>query len=205
MISTLKANGYLPADPRHPPTLFLHFRWGSFNKLNSMDDPTGSNGDDADNPSAPDDLMLQNMVERAGLVGGTTFAVEMIRAMNAGTLSQFSSRDPRTNWLMNQVYSNRYFVIASAYDFAAARKGLQVLLWRTKISSSSQGVTMDETIPSIMASAGPYLGRETTSPVRLNRPVVKEGVVEIGTPTVKSYSDPSQGAGTGDNTEPKNP
>jgi hypothetical protein len=191
MVATLKANGYLPANAAHPATLYIHMVWGSFNKLSPIDDPTGSTGPDPSNPTTPDDLEIRNLIERAALVGGTKFAVEMVAAMKAGTITQFTNRDEKTTWLMNQVYSNRYFMIATAYDYALATQNKKVVLWRTKVSTDSQGVTMDESLPSIVASAGPFIGRETDGPVRLNRPVVKDGNVLIGTATVKDYSVPA--------------
>ena len=122
METTLKANGYLLASKLHRPTLVLHYRYGSFNQLSSMTDPTGANGPDPSNPDPPDDLMLKNLVERAILVAGTPFAAQMVRSMNAGTIEQFRNKDPKTTQIMDEVYSNRYFVIATAYDYDAATK-----------------------------------------------------------------------------------
>jgi hypothetical protein len=189
METTLNANGYLPASKLHAPSLILHYRYGSFNQLSSMTDPTGANGPDPNNPDPPDDLMQQNLLERAALVGGMQFTAEMSRAMNAGTLEQFRNKDFRTTQIMDEIYSNRYFVIATAYDYGAALKGVKVVLWQTKVSTNSQGVMMNESLLPLVAAAGPYFGHETSGAVRLNRPVVKEGTVIIGTPTVESYGD----------------
>ena len=174
----LAVNGNLPATETHAPALIINFRWGSFNQLTFTQ--TG------------DDLELQNLTERAALVGGMSFAVQMMKAYTQGNpmLDAFRLQSARTNWLVDRAMGNLYFIIASAYDIEAAQQGKMKLLWRTKMSTSSRGVLMSETIPTLAVSSGAFFGREM--PVsRLNRPVVKDGKVEIGTPTVKGYSDPS--------------
>ena len=171
LTESLQVGGFLPTDAAHPPDIFIHYRWGSFNRLA----PLGRERDDLD---------FANWVERAALVGGTKFAMQMAQAYNAGTLSFFENQSPRTNFLMSEIRNNQYFLIASAYDYAAAKEGKALLLWRTKLSTSSRGITMDESLPQMVASSGPYFGHETNGPVRLNRPVVKDGKVTIGTPTI---------------------
>ena len=57
------------------------------------------------------------------------------------------------------------------------------------MSTNSQGVAMNESILPLVAAAGPYFGRETAGPVKLNRQVVNDGMVTIGTPTVTDYGD----------------
>lgn len=182
---SLAQAGYLPADRGHPPAIALFYRWGSFNKLSPIDDPTGANGPEPDDP-----LQSLNLVERAALVGGTKFAVEMAHAMQSGTLNFLESSSPRTAFLVQLARGNLYFLMASAYDYPAAAQGKRVLLWSTKVSTDSNGVAMDESIPQLVASAGPYFGHETGGPVRLNRPVVKEGKVLFGVPVVKEYLPP---------------
>ena len=180
MVRTLAANGYLPADATHPASLYLYFRWGSFNQIKPVDDTSSGNL-----PQAPDHAMQLNLIERAGLVAGTPLALEILKAMRDGTLQVFSNRDSKTRFIMDQIYSNRYFVVASAYDYAATAQHRLVLLWRTRISTDSQGLKMDRSIPSIVQTAGPLFGRETAGPVRLTRQVVPDGSVILGTPTVK--------------------
>lgn len=190
---SLAVAGYLPADPRHHPTLFIHCSWGSWNKLTSLanaSNPDAAGMDDDDS----DDFQIQSLAERAALVGGTKFAVEMLRAMNGGMLQQWEDSDPRTTFLMQEARDNRYFVIADAYDYAAATQQQRVLLWRTKISTNSRGITMNESVPQLVASAAPYFGHDTDGPVRLYRPVVKEGHVYVGVPQVTEPLPPDRPA-----------
>src|SRR5579885_443792 len=111
MIKALAANGYLPADAAHPPGLFIFYRWGSFNHVNSFV------------PGGMNEFQRLNLLERAALVGGTTFGLDVARAMNAGMLEQFRHKDPKTNQLLDQAFEDLYFVIASAYDINAAQNG----------------------------------------------------------------------------------
>lgn len=184
MVTALQTNGYLPYNAKHKPTLIIFFRWGSFNVRHSIDDPMGTNGADPSHPTTPDALELKELAERAALVGGQAFAVQLLSAMQHNTLNSFQNKDERTRWLVDECETNRYYIIASAYDFESAMKQQKVLYWRTKISTNSIGLTMNDSILALTLNAGPYFGREMTSPARLNRPVIKEGRVEIGSPTV---------------------
>ncbi len=190
MVQALRTNGYLPYTPKHKPSLVIFFRWGSFNLRHSIDDPMGVNGADPSNPPTPDPLEISELAQRAALIGGTAFATQMLTALQHNTLESFANKDEHTRWLVDECYTNRYYIIASAYDFESALKQKKVLYWKTKISTNSVGLTMNDSILALTLNAGPYFGREMTSAARLNRPVIKEGRVEIGTPTVKNDIDP---------------
>ena len=47
---------------------------------------------------------------------------------------------------------------------------------------------MDESVPTLVANSGAYFGKESPA-VRLDRPALKDGHVEIGIPTVKASPD----------------
>ena len=178
MVKALRVNGYLPSDAAHPPTQVIYFVWGSFNKLTF----TG----------AGDELELQNLAARAALVGGQKFALDFMQAYSLGRrfVTSFKVRDPHNEWLVSLAEGNLYFIIATSYDFAAATQHQKKILWRTKMCTDSNGLTMDGSVTTLVASSGAYFGKES-APVRLDRPVIKEGQVEIGTPTVKNYEDPA--------------
>ena len=194
---SLAKAGYREADKLHPPTIAVHYMWGSWNKLTSLSNLSGgvagmgSTDDDDDS----DDMQVQNLLERSALVGGTAFASQVLDHLNAGNLTLWENSTPTINYLMAEVRQNRYFLIADAYDYQSALKEQRILLWRTKISTNAQGVTMNESVPQLVASAAPYFGHETQGPVRLNRAVVKEGQVIIGEPTVKGMQAPDDDAG----------
>jgi hypothetical protein len=80
-----------------------------------------------------------------------------------------------------------YVAAISAYDFGAASRQEKVLLWTTKISCPSRGLAMPETLPAMLALAGPYIGRETVKPVSLKATETFKAEVKIGDPTVVEY------------------
>lgn len=101
---------------------------------------------------------------------------------------RFRYRDARTGFLMEQAEGSCYFVIASAFDYSGVAEGKKVLLWRTKMTVASNGVSQPQSLPPLVAAAAAHLGRETDKPVTLIRRV-REGKVELGEPTVISYGD----------------
>jgi hypothetical protein len=206
LTKSLRAGGYLPAAPGHPPTIYIYYRWGSFNKLSNVDlgsdvgaESSGVNaeGDSvqtaarAPTVGALDDLQVRNLLERAALVGGTKFAVEWSDAMESGTFNAWENKSLRNVFLVETASDNLYFIIATACDYDAAVKGNLVVLWQTRISTDSRGVSMDGSLPQMAASAATYIGHETDGPVRLDRSELKDGRVDIGEPVVVREDLPS--------------
>jgi len=192
----LATNGYLPADKTHPPTLLISYRWGSFNHLEtSLNLPTdvpsteklgGLAQVQVNDISPMDERQQQNLVERAAIVGGTQFSFEVRRALHDGHLKEFRLRDVPTSQLMDQAEQDLYYIIASAYDYHAVQEGEEKLLWCTKISTASQGMEMDTTLPQLLTNAAPYFGREMdkAEPFRVR---IYKGKVEMGAPKVEGY------------------
>ena len=87
--------------------------------------------------------------------------------------------------LVDELFSSSYFVIATAYDLKALGQGERRLLWRTKMTVNSFGLNMAESLPPLIATAAPYLGRETREPVLLTKRLSRDGNVQIGAPTFK--------------------
>jgi hypothetical protein len=193
MTKSLRAGGFLPAGAGHPPTIYVYYRWGSFNKLSDVDQGAGQiTAPGVTNVSGPmDDLQIRNLMVRASLVGGTRFAVEWGQALETNTFSSWERKSARNEFLVATARDNLYFIIATACDFQAAVQGKVVVLWQTRISTDSRGVAMDETLPQMAASAASYIGHETDGPVKLDRPTIKDGQVEIGEPVVVREQLPS--------------
>lgn len=190
MRQALAASGYLPASAEHLPTIVVHYRWGSYNHLTAIDDgsSTQSTGDADSAPSLPaddmaDDTVRRNLIMRAALVGGPAFARDLIRAADLHLMEQFRMRDSRNDELVDMALGDLYFVVAVGYDAAAAHQGKAVALWTTKISTNSQGLAMDETLPALASSGRKFFGHETEGPV-LTSPRLFGGKVEVGEPFV---------------------
>jgi hypothetical protein len=157
----LAAQHYFVVGAKTPaPTLLLVFHWGYMNpKIDDFGDP--------DNPQP----LFWNEKEMLALVAGNTLK-------NVGVFG-FERQD-----ILQAARDERYFVIVSAYDYKSAAEKKKVLLWRAKMSTPSNRVTLAEVIPGLIAAGGPRFGRETRLPESVTAPIAKEGTVEVGTPTV---------------------
>jgi len=183
---SIKGNHYLPASPGHPPTIVLFYVWGVHNRL----DPEIK------------DIGNLNLLSRAQLVGGTKFAHELYQALEEWDASgsptrdimdpmhRFIERDDLTRQLMEQIFYDCYYVVVSAYEGAALAQGQRKLLWRTKISTSSQGIGLKETMPALFAGGADFYGKEMPTAAVLDKQLHRGGHVEIGEAQVKEYIEP---------------
>jgi len=164
LAKALAAQGYLVVGPKTPAaSLIFVFHWGYMNP--TIDEVALGN---------PEDLPQQlfwNEKEMLGLVAGHTL----------GNLASIGSERED---VLRAAREDRYFVIVSAYDFAAAKEKKRKLLWVAKMSTPSNRVTLAEVLPAMIASGGPHFGRETDRPKSVTAPIAREGKVEVGTPTV---------------------
>jgi hypothetical protein len=201
-------------DAQHRPSIVVIYHWGSSTLQPPADvgDPN-SDDPTAGNVPVPELVIRRTLMDRAMLLGGAKFAKLVADAMDeidrVASLNATATRDtdtpdfmgspfanapdpfdrmrvehPELDRLIDELFSSSYFVVASAYDHDLLAQGKAVLLWRTKMTVNSLGVNMEESVPPLIASAAPYLGRETTDPVLISRRVDREGNVLIGTPTV---------------------
>ncbi len=161
LAKALAAQNYYVVGTKTPaPTLLLVFHWGYMN-------PQIDENPDPDNPQKT----FWNQREMLALVAGNTLK-------NVGQFG-FERED-----ILQAAQDERYFVIVSAYDFKAATEKKKVLLWRAKMSTPSNRVSLAEVLPSMITAGGPRFGRETKLPESVTAAIAKEGKVEIGTPTV---------------------
>jgi hypothetical protein len=155
----------------------------------------------------------KELLERAGLIGGLKFAAQLGSVLDdevrlgqvdenasraaalvglpdpefqkmASPFHRFLQSDPKIEMLVEATFSSCYFVVASAYDGAAMARGENRLLWRTKMTVNAIGVSMREALPTLIASSGPYLGRDMNGAELISKRVYREGRVEVGIPTV---------------------
>lgn len=179
--TVLAKQGYLPASDKNPPSLLLLWTWGTMNTDRWY---TGN----------PDDIDGRQINRN-----------QLMRFMGAYKLGMIS-KDPRNAWqddmmpmsgmlfrnadqdMIYELASEDLYVAAiAAYDFAAAQRKEKVLLWTTKISCPSRGLSMPDTLPAMLALAGPYIGRETAIPVSIKATDKFKPEVKIGDPTVVEY------------------
>ena len=182
LVRGLAVNGYKPAQlPGHPPSLLIFYVWGTHNHFDETDGAAGSF-----------DLVRRNVLDRALLVGGKKFSdelAEVIRESQDWTLGPppvelFKMRKADNERLLNQTLGDVFYVVASAFDYQSVAKGTPVLLWRTSMTVSSQGVWMKNALPAVVADASQYFGREMTGSAIMHGQAAPAGKVEVGTPTV---------------------
>ena len=174
MESSLARSGYQPASETHPPTQFIHYRWGVFNHL------TGLTENEESEP-----LVFRNLQARAALVGGSEFAAHLMRAVRYRHMGDMARLrlDARMDLLATLATSDLYFLLAVAYDGEAARRGEKKVLWTTRVSTDSNGLAMNDSLPALVTNAGGYFGQDTKGSV-IFHPRLFEGKVEMGDPTV---------------------
>jgi hypothetical protein len=162
------------ADPVHgpvmkgTPSLILSFQYGYANPEIASFDSTHND---------PITNVNFNQMQMLGLVAGNSIK----------DLGLDFDRDA----VMQRAGQDRYFVMVSAYDFGAYKAAHKVvLLWQAKMSASSDTLgQFSDALNALAWAGGPYFGRETKRPATIILPVTPDGRVEIGTPTVKDYSD----------------
>lgn len=171
MTKALAETGYLVHGKGGPnPSLVVVYYWGSHNKL------------DPDTAENFPQLAAKHTLERAILVGGKKYASQLGQQMEFG--ETLFDRTQEKEYLRDQAAGDLYYVVASAYDYAGIARGEKKLAWRTTMTVNAGGVNMKETLPPLIATAGPFFGHETTTPEIAARRVSREVKVEIGTPTV---------------------
>jgi hypothetical protein len=70
----------------------------------------------------------------------------------------------KTEYLMDQITNDCYYVVISAFDHTSVVRGKQQLLWRTKLTTLARGVSMATAVPALIANGAGYLGREMNEP-----------------------------------------
>ena len=213
LTQSLATNGYLPArPPATPPSVLITYVWGSHNILTEGD---------TENPSLSGEQVARNILDRAALVGGAKFAERLLDlftqadAMSlaassrpppggesvftpelldfANPVNLFKRASAKNEFLVDQTASDIYYVVATAYDYQSVATNRRILLWRTRMTVAAQGVSQEQSLPTLVLSAAPYFGREMAEPEILSKRAVREGTVEVGTPTVvETPADPAR-------------
>lgn len=163
------------------PSLIIAVEWGCLNPLvtehGALDLSTGEGGTMAPagirtNPTQAT-VTDFNQNEMVALVAGAAFSTKLAATGSLGLSQQ--------DWdkIRDAVAEGRYFIIVSAYDFAASLKGEQKLLWRARMSTERQGVWMSDVLSALVIAGAPLFGRQTELPAWREFPV-REGRVDLG-------------------------
>jgi hypothetical protein len=201
---SLATRGYHVAQPpERPASLIILYTWGSHNRLTEGDE---------ENPVLSGNMVARNLLDRAALVGGDKFARELLQLFEqadsmsiaanarpppdgesvftpamfefANPVNLFKRRSAKNEFLVDQAASDVYYVVASAYDYQSLAAKQRTLLWRTRMTVASDGVSPQQSLPTLVLTAGPFFGKEMAEPEIFNKRSTPEGKVEVGTPTV---------------------
>ncbi len=173
--------GYLPASEKTPPpTLVLVFAWGT---LNADIRPSMTRGF----PSAQ-----TNRQQIVRFLGGEKLGITKDNYNGSLMPSSFSMRlmDHEARDFYAAGTDSYYIAVVTAYDLAAMERNPTVSLdhlWITRIACPTNGVTLPDVLPAMLAIAGPHLGRETPRPVRTVTPFGRQGTVSYGELQVVEY------------------
>lgn len=156
LVAALMREGYRVATAKTPPpSLLLVFYWGAVSaEIEDM----------SDDPDAPDPVPLNEK--------------EMLTLVGANATHQLHLSIGRQR-VLDAASQDRYFVIVTAYDYAAALKKKKVLLWQARMSTPAAGVTMPDVVKALVENGAPRFGRQTKQPV-WTRGKVREGRVDVG-------------------------
>jgi hypothetical protein len=176
MKDSLANAGYVEATaPNDKPTLAIVFYWGSHNRI------------DPEQAQLFPELARQYELERARLIGGVSFLKRVANIYQFG--EWLSDRTPDIEFLRYQAADDLYYVVASAYDFAELAQNKRQLLWRTTMTVNANGVSMRESLPTLIATATPYFGRETEEP-HIGSPKIHRWGVKVGEDKIIEYGVP---------------
>lgn len=148
---------------------------------------------DDDRPAA---MSKSDQVERAALLVGDSFARQFRQDVASlpeddgpdgpamGQLLTSARRHPRGGFLARTINQSLYFTVVTAYDARRLSDGRREALWRTKIAVTSDGISLVETMPSMLLVAAPLMGRDTGAGALIQRRLDRRGNVVIGEPEV---------------------
>ena len=196
MGKVLGQQGYRIMTKQNHPTLVLYYWWGyiapqivQWGNVNSQKEAAGS-PESGGYVSLGQGDSFTNEAEMLSMVGGETMD------------DKFDSTNLLKMELVRAAQQARWYVLVSAFDFDSWLKNLKeeknkikgekvvdqpVLLWRAHISTELWGHYLEQVLPTLIATAGPLLGRETTRAQLIQAPVVPIGRVIVGTPEVRDY------------------
>jgi hypothetical protein len=156
---------------RGAPTLLLVFSWGVWNPVTVQLEEGGSS-------------VALNAPELSLLVAGNT-------VKNLPIMPRWMTNIDREE-LRSDLKEDRFFAIVTAFKWTDQRPHQHVLLWTAKMSIPSRGLAFDQVLPALIATGGPFFGRETTKRQQVTVPLLREGRVNLGELQVKGIVSPDE-------------
>ncbi len=178
----LAKQGFLPATTRHPPTQIVAYAWGT------MYNETVPSFD----PRLPD--IQLNRAQKMKFLGGEKMGLYDPHAASFGSsstsLPELTIMSPDQEMITSTAKDDLYVAALTGYDYRTlAQSKKAVALWKTRISCPSLGLSMDETLPTMLAIATPFIGRETAKPVWIDASDKYKPDIKIGDTKLEQYLD----------------
>jgi hypothetical protein len=95
------------------------------------------------------------------------------------------------NIVLDALKEPAYGIIVTAFEFKSANTAQPVAYWQTRVGLPAVGKSMAAALPTMIAAAGPTIGRETDGPVLSDADEARPGHVDLGELQVIGYEDPS--------------
>jgi hypothetical protein len=181
MYKVLAKQGYLPASTRHSPDIVLVWVWGSLNTryFRFISNIRGYDG-----------VPLNALA--ISFMGGEKIGLRDPRSDPFADLmlpTGLMRRSDAAEAIYEASLDDLYTACVVAYDYRVSTEGRKVLLWRTRISAPSRGFWLPEALPSMLAIASPFFGRETPQPVWIDADDKYRPDITLGDPKVLGYSE----------------
>lgn len=155
----LAVGNYQPAATGATPTLLITYHWGVLNR---------------DTFQIGDAFHLQpNLRARIELVSSPRQARDLEQYILDHRIQRLQQVDipqilpPDEQDALQDARDAHYFIIVSAYDYAALTRGQATLLWRVRLSTRSAGSAMTAALPAMLEAGAPYFGRNLDQPKHL--------------------------------------
>jgi len=173
--SILAKQGYLAAQPgKHEPTLLLVLQWGYLE------------------PSSEDLLWFLGYHVEDDIAAPTQIDFLGAEVFRRGM------RSHATEMILHDAQNPIYGIMISAFEYKTAKTLNPVILWQTRIGLPTNGKSMVEAMPAMLAAAGPAIGRPSDKPVLLDVDAARAGSVDLGElKFLDSFYDPARGPGIG--------
>jgi hypothetical protein len=209
LAKALAQNGYLPAQPpERLPSLLIIYTWGSYNPISEgrvtaafLDRAALVGGDkfvgqvrqmlqgaaDLENANPPARLLIGSEADSGeGTTTGWTPPPVLPGWVStfASPVNLFKLRSAKNEFLWEQAADAIYFVVASAYDYREAAANRRKLVWRTRMTVSATGVSQEQALPTAIANAASFFGKDMAEAETFTKRTVPEGAVRIGEPKV---------------------
>lgn len=174
----LRDRGYFAGTKAHPPTQLVTASWGTY--FQSRGPAMAANGQLLKFMGGDKlDLMWEASPTMAG---GMLDPRVLLRGMRGG----------ETSLIMDMAYGSMYLLSIKAFDLESYRSSRKVvMLWETNIACPADGLDIAETLPIMVATAGPALARETKRPEWLDEVDRHKAKITIGEAEMVGFIDAS--------------